>query len=349
MDVASALRLQASACRRLGSPLYGSLLAATADDVEAEGSVAELIGGWQGDPVADAVALRMMGGVHRAVLRGEAPDLARHYPTAGGTPDWPACVYRFLEVAAARHPVVAEALERPPQTNEIGRAGVLIGGLLEIARLTARPLRLREIGTSAGLNMLLDRFRHDFGVAAWGDAGSPVTVATAWRGTPPDLDAPLVIADRAGCDVTPLDVGDPDDAERIRSYVWADQVDRHQRIVGAIELARTHPPTVVAAAADDWLATELEAAAEPGATTVVMQSVVGQYLSADARSRIRRLIRDAGGAATRDAPVAWLCFEPGSRHFELRLSLWPPGLDLTLADAHPHGAWANWFVGSEPP
>lgn len=347
MDVAGAFWLQASACERLESPLYARLLAAAATDIEAEGAVHDLVGHWRGDPVADALALRLMGGVHRAVLRGDAPELARHYPTAGGIPAWPECERVFLETAGRRLPVVVEALTRPPQTNEIGRAGVLIGGLLEIERIAERPVGLREIGSSAGLNLLLDLFHYDLGAAEWGDPDSPVDVVIEWRGTPPDLRRALRIESRAGCDIAPLDVDTPGDAERVTSYVWADQVDRYRRVTGAIELARRHPVRVAAVAAGDWLADEL-AEPVPGVATVVMQSVLSQYLSAEARSRLRRTIRSAGRRATPDAPLAWLRFEPGARHFELRLALWPQGAELLLADAHPHGAWAEWFVGAEP-
>jgi hypothetical protein len=347
MDVAGAFRLQAAACERLGSPFYAALLQAAANDVAAEGAVHDLVGGWNGDPVADAVALRVMGGVHRAVLRGDAPELAGSYPTAGGSPVWPASATAFLETVRRRLPVVAEALTRPPQTNEIGRAGALIGGLLETARIASLPLRVREIGASAGLNLLLDLFHFDLGAAEWGNPASPVNVATEWRGAAPALDTPLVIESRAGCDIAPLDVGTTDDAERVASYVWADQLDRYHRVVGAIDLARRHPVHVATAGAGDWLAAELTKPVT-GVATIVMQSVMSQYLSAEARSRVRRLIRGAGRRATPDAPVAWLRFEPGARHFELRLALWPQGVDLMLADAHPHGAWAEWFVGSEP-
>lgn len=244
--------------------------------------------------------------------------------------------------------MVDEAVARPPQTNEIGRAGVLIGGLLEVARITGLPLRLRDIGASAGLNLLLDRFAYDLAIGGWGDPSSPVHLRTPWSGVPPSLGTPLSIIDRKGCDITPLDVKDPLDAERVKSYVWADQVERFKRTEAAIDLARQTAVTVAQAAAGPWLGNELSMLL-PGATTVVMQSVVTQYLSARDRRSVRQTIRTAGRLATHEAPLAWLRFEPGPRRwFELRLALWPLGVDLTLADAHPHGVWARWFVGSEP-
>ncbi len=85
-----------------------------------------------------AVGRRPPGGPARRRPRAGPP-----HPTAGGIPAWPECERVFLETAGRRLPVVVEALTRPPQTNEIGRAGVLIGGLLEIERIAERPVRLR--------------------------------------------------------------------------------------------------------------------------------------------------------------------------------------------------------------
>jgi hypothetical protein len=348
MEVAYAFRLQAAACERLESPLYAKLLAKAADEIEAGAPLRAVLVEWEGDPVRDALALRLMGGVHRAALRGDASDIAGHFPTTGGTPRWPTCADAFVDVVNRRLPVVDEAVARPPQTNEIGRAGVLIGGLLEVARITGLPLRLREIGASAGLNLLLDRFAYDLAIGGWGDPSSPVHLRTPWRGVPPSLVTPLSFIDRMGCDITPLDVNVPLDAERLKSYVWADQVERFQRTEAAIGLARQAAVTVATAAAAPWLANELSML-PAGATTVVMQSAVTQYLSDNDRRSVRQTIRTAGRLAMHEAPLAWLRFEPGPRRwFELRLALWPLGVDLTLADAHPHGAWARWFIGSEP-
>src|SRR4051812_34271221 len=80
------LRWQAESCAQLGSPLYAHLLARAADDVEAGGPIARVIGERQATN-ASALGLRLMGSVHRLVLQGEAPDLAGTYPSAGGRPD----------------------------------------------------------------------------------------------------------------------------------------------------------------------------------------------------------------------------------------------------------------------
>lgn len=345
MDIADAFRLQASACDKLGSPLYARLVSVAAENIDDAGVLAPLVTEWSGDPVKDALALRVMAGVHCAALTGSAPRLAEHFPTTGGEVRWPGCSEAFVDTLGARPAALVEALQRPPQTNEIGRSGILLGGLLEVSRLTGMPLRLLELGSSAGLNLLLDRFRYELGDSPWGATNSPVVVKTQWSGDQPSLETPLEIVDRRGCDVNPLRPGDAAAENRLKSFVWADQIERFARLNQAIEMARRHPVIIDPESADSWLPDRL-ASPSPGAATVVMHSVVTQYLKPEVRQAVVETIRRAGERASHDTPVAWLSLEPGKPWFRLRLSVWPYGLDLMLAVADPHGRWAHWRTGA---
>lgn len=329
----------------MGSDLYARILDVATEDLEREGAVHEVVDHWNRNPVDDAVALRLLGGVHHIVLSGGAPQLAAHYPSTGGRPTWPECGTAFLDTVAAHVSELRTAMLHPPQTNEVGRSGVLIGGLLVAAGIIDMPLQLLEFGASAGLNLRLDAYRYDFGRAAWGDPASPVVIHTTWRGAPPAVDRPLHVAARRGCDTSPIDISDPDDVSRLLSYVWPDQTQRIDRARRAIELARRHPVTIDIADAPAWLDDQLRDRRQ-GHLTVVMHSAVRQYLGRELRSQVDAIVRRRAEDATPRAPLAELSFEPGRNHFALRLRLWPRGLDLLAAEAHPHGAWAEWFIGA---
>src|SRR4051794_27051208 len=162
-------RQQAHACDRLGSPMYAELLAALADDLEGGGPTVRVLRGHEDDPGPSGLALRLAGSVHRLVLAGEAPELAALYPTTGGAwrREGTAAVLEFL---GRRGDDVRPLLDHPPQTNEVGRAAALIGGLLVLAERWRRPVRLFEIGSSGGLNLQADRFRiTDVDGSGWGD------------------------------------------------------------------------------------------------------------------------------------------------------------------------------------
>ena len=120
-------RWQGVGCRELGSGLYARLLDACAHDLEAGGVTARILAGYLDRPRRDAVALRLLAGVHALVLAGRAPDLAKHYPSVGGVPgdDDVALWQHFHEVLIEHHDDVRMWLESAPQTNEVGRAAAL--------------------------------------------------------------------------------------------------------------------------------------------------------------------------------------------------------------------------------
>ncbi|MGH2805168.1 MAG: DUF2332 family protein, partial [Thermoleophilaceae bacterium] len=198
------LRSQAEACARLGSPLYARLLAKAAGEVIEGEAVFAVLRGHEDDPGPSALALRLMGAVHRLVLLGEAPPLT----------GWPA----FRDTLERHADELRLLVERPVQTNEVGRCAALLGGFLDVARRTGLPLRLLEVGASAGLNLRFDRYRYQLGERRWGPPGSAVLVRAALAGDPP-LDAPLEIASRAGCDRRPLDPATEDGRLTLASYV----------------------------------------------------------------------------------------------------------------------------------
>jgi hypothetical protein len=351
-----AFRLQARFCPSFGSPLYGDLLERAADDIEQGGPLAALLDGWQGRPTPDALPLRLMGAVHRLVLDGEAPALAAHYPSAGGAPRGAATWREFRALVAARADVLRPALDRQVQTNEVRRSAALLAGFLTVAAQTGLPLRVREIGSSAGLNLLWDRYRYALPACAaetppeadapaahtWGDADAAVVIRSGWHGDASVLAGRVAVASRAGCDIAPIDVTDPRQARTLESFVWADQVPRLQQLRAAIAAAQREPPPLTRRAGADWLDEELAAAVD-GVATVVVHSVMWWYLSDAERARITDLMDATGARATRRTPLAWLRLDLfGSPRAELRLTTWPGGTETTLATADAHGRWVDW-------
>ncbi|MFI6261351.1 DUF2332 domain-containing protein [Micromonospora sp. NPDC051006] len=344
---ATSLERQARACAAMAAGRYADLLSRTAADVRAGGLFAEVLAGYLDAPFGAAVPLRLLGGVHALVLTGRAPELAAFYPSAGGRQapgDADACWDAFRAVVATQRDTVRDWLRRPPQTNEVGRANLLVAGLLHaLGEVGGRPVRLVELGASAGLNLRADLFRVEAPGWAWGPADSPVRLPDAWRdGTPDWLRAAaaaypeLTVLERLGCDLTPLDPTSEDGALALRAYVWPEHTDRAARLAGALTLARRVPARMTAMGAADFLA---GIDPRPGTLTVVWHSVMRQYVQADEWARVSTELDRLAAAADADAPVAHLLFEPDlldARHFQLhaRINTAPPQL---LAEAHPHG------------
>jgi hypothetical protein len=335
-------RDQADACLRLGSPFTAMLLEIAADRLDETSAVGHAILGWPGDAKVDALALRFAGGLHALVLSGAAPALARLYPGAGVQIDGDTLWSAVADALDTHGPALLRFLDSPPQTNEVARCAVLLGGFLTIARRTGRPLALLEIGASAGLNLHWDDYGYDFGEASWGPADAPLRLAPEWRGPLPTF-GPVEVRARQGCDRRPIDPSDAHDRLRLRAYVWADQGARLQRLERALDHVARHGTRIEQADAADWL--EARLAARPvGLTTVLFHSIVWQYLPRVTQERIAAALERAGGAANAGTPLAWLRMEPsrGHDHADLRLTIWPGACEQLLADADFHGRWVSW-------
>ncbi|HEY1781159.1 MAG TPA: DUF2332 family protein [Roseiarcus sp.] len=339
--VLGAFAKQIGWCESLGSPFTARLLTILRDDIADGGASEELVRAWPGDPVAGALPLRIAGTLHALRLTESAPALVPCYPPS---PTSMAQMRIVVLGAVQEHQsAIRTFLSSAPQTNEVGRSGVLIGGFLQIAKETGLPLRLLEIGASAGLNAIWDRYHYHLGAAGWGDPHSAVRIAPTWEGPPPPIDAPLQVIERHACDIAPIDLGDPAQRLRLRAYVWADQRERLSRLESAIDLARSYGPRVEQADAADWVKAKLREPAA-GRATVLYHSIMWQYLPAETQADIRASLERAGDRATPAAPLAWLRFEPLrlDSQPELRMTLWPGAREVLLAVAHPHGSRVRW-------
>jgi hypothetical protein len=342
-DLAELLEIQREACRSIGSEIYERVLAHCIVRVVQPGPIRDLLAPHEQDPFGSALSLRFLGSVHRIVLEGRAPELAAHYPSAGGTPG-PEVEEAFEATVAEHADELARRIEHGVQTNEVGRSASLIGALLVVARLN-HPLRLLEVGSSAGLNLRWDHYRYEAGDQAFGDPGSPVRFDRPWTGRVPDLRGDVSVAERLGCDRAPIDATTDEGRLTLRSFVWPDLAERFRRLDGAIEVARRVPARVERADAPTWVAERLAEPA-PGRSTVVMHSIVLQYLEREGRRALLETIAEAGRRASADAPLAWLWMEPGRDGAEVRLTLWPGGHERLVATSGYHGPPVRWLVSA---
>jgi len=221
--------VQAMACTALGSTMYGELLDRVSADVSAGGVFADVLSGHENDPGPSAVALRLLGGLHRLVLDGRAPALRRWYPSVGGRWDLLAAWSDIAATARAHADALHLALDRAPQTNEVGRSAALVGGLLALTAEYPHPVRLFEIGASAGLNLRADRYLYLHPGGQWGLADSPVVIDDAWHGRVPS-NREVRISERTGYDISPIDPRSRDGELTLLSYVWPDMADRLTRL-----------------------------------------------------------------------------------------------------------------------
>jgi len=255
--------------------------------------------------------------------------------------DWPQFRQRFFDQRD-------EALEiirtHRTQTNEPARCALILPVLASLPQ----PLALIEVGTSAGLCLLPDRYGYDYGngrrlAGPALNGGGPVFRCEANDATPVPTAMPEIVW-RAGLDLSPVDVTDDENVAWLESLVWPGEHDRLELLRAAVAVARADPPRVV----PGDLREDLPALAEQapaGATLVVFHTAVLGYVHDVAdRRRFAETVRTLGARWIADEPPGVVELEqpprPGTTPGgEILLSL-----DAEpLAWADPHGAWMRWL------
>jgi hypothetical protein len=277
------------------SPLYARISLAVAGD-------RELLAFVRAAPPAAHLPPALLAAVHYLVLGGADHPLAEVY--AGRSSADPGAL--FLDFCRIHREEISAILAvRHIQTNECGRSAVIGPGLTWLASQLDGPYALVDVGASAGLNLLCDRFRLDYGVdGTTGPLDSPVVVECRVTGGVPPIAARLPsVVSRVGIDRSPIDLSDPDDARWLLACVWPD-TGRLAHTAAAISMGQLDPPHVVAGDATTMLP-EVLAELPVGVVAVVMTTWAFAYLTIEAREVFMRILDDA----SHHRPVAWLSAE----------------------------------------
>ena len=283
------------------SPLYDSIVRTVAETPDVLEMVAAA-------PSSAHLPNVLLAAVHYVLLAEPDHPLARIYASADlHAVDAADAASLFVEVCRSRRAEIEVLLRtRHTNTNEVGRSAVLGPALTEVASRVGAPLALVDVGCSAGLNLLCDRYRLDYGrEGSTGPADAPVDVTCELLGDgrppiPPSL--PPIVA-RVGIDVDPVDVGDDDQVRWQLACVWPDTG----------RLARTRAAIAEAARAEvrivdgDAVATIASVVGDlPGdAVAVVITTWAFAYFAREHRQAFIDELRALG----RSRPVAWVSGE----------------------------------------
>jgi hypothetical protein len=326
---------QASNCASLGSPFMARLMSLAADRLKPGTQVTDRIFSWDGDPSANAdnAPLRLAGALHALKLQGKA--LSSVYPP--NTPD-DDTLWQLVEDAMTAHSGhILDWLDRPPQTNEVRRAAVILPALALLHDAFGLPVELLELGTSGGLNLRCDMFRLNLPNTSLGPADSTVNLSPDWSGAMPASELPNIIR-RTGVDLSLLDPDKSDDRLRLLAYLWADQPERLALTRAAIDLARSIPAEISAGDAGEWLERQVSIPAE-NRLRVVLHTVAWQYFPSKTRAQAEKAMQSANG------PIARIAMEyDGGKGAGATLTTWPDGTRREIARADFHGRWVEWKV-----
>jgi hypothetical protein len=339
-------RFRAFAAEAVRAPLYQRLAAAVADEPD----VLEVL---RHASAPQQLPVLLFASVHHLLLGGSGPHLAAHYPNLAAAPVVGDPAPLFVQCVG----VPATELERlvatrSTQTNEVGRCAQLLPALGLVADEVGALAHV-DVGTSAGLNLLLSRYCYDYRPGGQLGDPSPVQLVCATRGAVPVPARLPEIRASIGLERTPVDLHDPEEVRWLEACVWPDQADRFARLVAALELASHHPPDVRRGDAVDDLADTVRAAAAHG-HPVVTNSWVLNYLEPHRRLEYVAQLDRLGD----EFDLSWVIAEAPDQTAGLPVPTTDPAESITvlslvtwrngqrtvrrLGTTHPHGYWLHW-------
>jgi hypothetical protein len=269
--------------------------------------------------------LELLGGLHYLVLAGEASwddPLEEHREFLS----------RFVR-------------EQNVQTNEVLRSWILLPLFLRIAQRTgADTFDLVELGPSAGLNLVWDRYHYVYEAGEWGRDDAPLTLSSVEKRPVPVelLELGPRVRGRIGIDRNPIDVTTDEGARLLKCFVWAGQEERLERLDRAIEALRADPPELQRGDMVEALPEVLAGRADDALTVVFATASLG-YLTDEGVTRIRATLDEAGDAGN-------LVFvntgsgRTGEHHWGLRIVYYPGAEREFAGEADYHGAWLDWWL-----
>ena len=265
--------------------------------------------------------LRLLAGLHYLVLAGQAS-------------------WDDVDTALDEHEAFLARWthEQDVQTNEVQRSWGVLPGFLTLA--DGRPFDLLELGPSAGLNLMWDRYAYRYSTGRWGGP-SPLELSGDDRVPPPPelLRRRVSVARRRGIDLNPVDVTTDHGARLLQSFVWADQRNRLERLRRAIDIVRSDPPELMRGDYVDDLPGLLRDRKE-GAQLVVFQTASTMYLERTGLERLRAALHEAA----REEPLVFLTTgrAPNDEGFALEVERYPDGRSTRLGVFDFHGEWLVW-------
>jgi hypothetical protein len=294
----------------------------------------------------------LFAAVHYLLLRGADHPLHRFYPhlNDGKRESDSAAVFpAFQDFVEVHRDELAPLIQaRVTNTNEVGRSAILHAGFRALTGMAGEPLHLIELGPSAGLNLVWDRYAvrymRDGDAILAGDARDALILETTLRGErmPPVGPAPRV-ASRIGLERNPVDLSQKKECDWLKALVWPDHTARFANLERALEIHAVSPPPPIRKGDALELLPEALAAIPPTETACVYHSFVTYQFSEEKRKALDDMLIAASlrrslwrlsfeGTLSGEAPLILYRYRDVIREKHL------------LALCQSHGAWIEWHA-----
>lgn len=323
------------------SPLYDMLATGISADPEMLSLAAHAR---SGQPAPNL----FLAAAHWLLLKGADHPVSAYYPSIAGASTGDGDPYPHFRSFCLEHrqEIIGLISTRLVQTNVVNRCASLMPAFASMAlRSNGQPISLVEIGASAGLNLLWDRYGYSYGDGlTYGDAASPVQVSCTLRGShrPPIPDVLPPVVSRLGLDLNPIDLNDPEATQWLIALVWPERGDERELLRAAIKLSQTDPPVVIPGDALELLPNVCKSVPQDSTLCIFHSHTLNQF-SHEARARWWEIIEQIG--SERDIWVVSQEIERGRDHAAVELTWIENGVmeRRHLANCDSHSQWLEWL------
>ena len=329
---------------RDSSPLYEHLARFIAKDHELLTLAAHCL---EGQPPPNL----FFGAVHLLLLQGAVTPLSSFYLDISCASSDPASAYPYFKDFCQSHKkeIIQIISSRLVQTNEVRRCSYLFPAFSWIADASHSPLSLIEIGTSAGLNLLWDKYAYNYhhgnDTLNYGDTDSAVQITSRLADNiiPPFPSVMPTVSHRVGLDLNIIDLRKEPEALWLRALIWPEHKERFRLLDAASTTLKDAVPKLLSGDAVELLPEVLKSSPSDSATIVFHTHVMNQ-LSEEVRDRLEAIL--SAESVTRKVFRLGNDLGGGSgKKFALKLMTYQneKKTETHLADCDGHGTWVEWL------
>jgi hypothetical protein len=287
----------------------------------------------------------LFGAVHYLLLKGKEHQLKEYYPSVTKPPrkiddETFVCFKDFCNVYSEE--IVPILKNKLVQTNEVRRCAYLYPIFSLIYSKLEKPLSLIEIGTSAGLQLLWDKYSYSYGTdEIYGDKNSSVHITSELKGKniPSFLPKSPPVASKIGLDLHISDLRNSEDYLWLKSLIWTEHQERLDLFESAARCFKENPVELIEGDGVTLLADVVETLPKDTAICIFHTHVANQ-IPEDSKYELLEKIKKIG--SKRD--VFHLYNNMWDR--KLHLDYFIDGVEYsqTIGDTDGHGRWFEWNI-----
>lgn len=284
----------------------------------------------------------LLGAVHYLLLSGRKHELTAYYPSIVDKPmESSGAVKYFKDFCMQFESEIIQLLENKlVQTNEVRRCAYLYPSFCRIYQITKKPLTLIEIGTSAGLQLLWDKYSYSYkSNQKYGYKPSTLEISAEVQGDrfPLLFENSPPVDRRIGMDLHLNNLNDPEDYLWLKALIWPEHRERNSYFEKAAHCLKSQPLELIEGDGISILP-DIVPNVSQDSTICIFHTHVANQIPANAKKNLSEQVQLIG--RTRDV-------------FHLYNNMWDLDLHLdyyvngneyseTLAETDGHGSWFTW-------